>query len=56
LLISDGGKGLPEGLETKRTGLGMRLVRAFLAQIKATLTVQHDRGVSYAISIPSTNS
>jgi PAS domain S-box-containing protein len=53
LTIADSGQGLPAVLDTKGTGLGMRLVHAFVAQIDGDLTVQHDSGVSYRISVPA---
>ncbi len=52
LRVADGGAGLPPTVETKGTGLGMRLVSAFVAQVGGVLDVRHDRGVEYVIRIP----
>ena len=52
LTVADGGQGLPEVVESKGTGLGMRLVRGFVAQIGGTLEVRHDNGVIYEICVP----
>ncbi len=53
LVIADGGKGLPKVVETKGTGLGMRLVRAFVSQIGGSLEVRNDPGVAYTVSVPN---
>jgi two-component sensor histidine kinase len=52
LRIADGGKGLSAEVETKSSGLGMRLVHSFVQQVGARLEVSHESGVSYAVYIP----
>jgi two-component sensor histidine kinase len=49
LRIADNGQGLPAQVETKGSGLGMRLVRSFVSQIGGRLEVEHGPGVAYAI-------
>jgi PAS domain S-box-containing protein len=53
LLICDSGVGLPEVVSTKGTGLGMRLVDAFVAQINGAITVQRKAGVTFEIKVPA---
>ncbi len=53
LIILDGGVGLPEVVATKGTGLGMRLVEAFVAQVNGAIEVRHDRGVTFIITVPA---
>ena len=49
LTVADDGPGLPK--EAKGTGLGMRLVSAFAAQIGGQIHARNNPGVRYAISV-----
>jgi two-component sensor histidine kinase len=53
LRVADGGKGIPASVETKGTGLGMRLVSAFVAQVGGTLDIRRSPGVEYVIRVPT---
>ena len=52
--VRDEGTGLPPGFEmTKVKGLGMRIISAFVHQLKATVSVnQLSRGTEFAVSVP----
>jgi PAS domain S-box-containing protein len=52
LRVADGGKGLSAEVETKSSGLGMRLVHSFVQQVGGRLEVSHKTGVSYIVRIP----
>ena len=52
--VRDQGAGLPPGFEmTKAKGLGMRIISAFVQQLKATMTVNPlSRGTEFVVSVP----
>lgn len=52
--VSDEGVGLPPDFDLATTkGLGMRLLRAFLQQLAATITINsHPRGTEFVVAIP----
>jgi two-component sensor histidine kinase len=52
--VRDKGRGLPEGFDPgKSKGLGMRIVSAFLKQLKAHLRVErHSPGTEFVVEIP----
>jgi len=53
LRVCDDGEGLPEGWAERKprgTGLGMKLVRAMLDQIDATLEVANDPGACFTVN------
>ncbi|MEQ1711611.1 MAG: histidine kinase dimerization/phosphoacceptor domain -containing protein [Hyphomicrobium sp.] len=52
--VSDEGIGLPPDFDLAKTkGLGMRLLRAFLQQLDATITINsHARGTEFVVVIP----
>jgi two-component sensor histidine kinase len=54
LLISDEGEGLPVDFDPRSaTGLGMRIVRAFLQQLRAEISVRRlDPGSEFLVSVP----
>jgi two-component sensor histidine kinase len=54
LTVSDSGAGLPASTGIKETGLGMRLVRAFVGQVGGTIAIRHLPGVEYSIRFPAT--
>lgn len=52
LVVSDDGAGLPENFE--RTGrLGVRVIRALVAQLRGTLNVERDRGTTFEVRAPA---
>ena len=54
LMISDNGKGLPEGFDINQTmGLGLKLVRLLTSQIKGKLEVKSDQGTLFSITFPA---
>ena len=52
--VRDEGGGLPPGFDLAKTkGLGMRLVRAFLQQLEATVVINpQPRGTEFVVSVP----
>jgi two-component sensor histidine kinase len=52
LTVADDGVGLQAGAEAAGAGLGMRLVRAFVAQVGGKMEVRHNPGVTYRIALP----
>lgn len=51
LRIADSGIGPPPASDTKKGGIGMQLVKAFVAQIGATLDARQSSGVAYTIRL-----
>jgi two-component sensor histidine kinase len=54
IVVRDEGEGLPEGFDQNEAGgLGMRIVRSFLAQVNGTLTVRTcSPGAEFTVLIP----
>ncbi|MDB5395368.1 MAG: Signal transduction histidine kinase [Rhodospirillales bacterium] len=54
ITVRDEGRGLPEGFDYKKsTGLGMRIVSAFLTQLQATLRIERRTpGTEFMLNIP----
>jgi two-component sensor histidine kinase len=52
--IRDRGRGLPEGFDYKKsTGLGMRIVSAFLSQLKARMKIRRRKpGTEFIVTVP----
>ncbi|WP_254568241.1 histidine kinase dimerization/phosphoacceptor domain -containing protein [Oscillatoria sp. HE19RPO] len=54
LMVRDTGRGLPEGLDFKKTNsLGLRLVRALTRQLRGTLEIKNSHGACFQITFPS---
>lgn len=54
LIVRDTGRGLPEGLDFKKTNsLGLRLVRALTRQLRGTLDIKNSHGACFQITFPS---
>ena len=54
LMVRDTGRGLPEGLDFKKTNsLGLRLVRALTRQLRGTLDIKNSHGACFEITFPS---
>jgi two-component sensor histidine kinase len=54
LSISDDGRGLGDDAESASGGLGMRLIRALVAQVRGTLVVRRHPGATFEITAPLT--
>ena len=49
LRVCDQGEGLPAGWDKSRQGLGMKLIRAMLTQIDATMDVESETGTCFTV-------
>jgi two-component sensor histidine kinase len=55
--IRDDGRGLPEGFDLNRGGLGLQIVRTLVQEdLKGDLNIENDGGVRTLISFPRTES
>jgi two-component sensor histidine kinase len=51
--IRDDGRGLPEGFDINRSGLGLQIVRTLVREdLKGDLSIDNDGGVRTLISFP----
>jgi two-component sensor histidine kinase len=54
LSVSDSGRGLGDDVEKASGGLGMKLIRSLIAQVRGTLVVTRRPGASFEITAPLT--
>jgi PAS domain S-box-containing protein len=53
LSVSDAGRGLPDDIERKSKGLGMKLLGPLVAQVGGALTIGGPPGATFEIAIPN---
>ena len=54
IIVSDNGKGLPEGFDLENTSsMGLKLVRILVRQMRGELSFLNDNGAQFIISFPS---
>jgi two-component sensor histidine kinase len=52
LSVGDDGRGLGDDVETSSGGLGMKLIRSLVAQVRGTLVVRRHPGTTFEITAP----